>query len=55
MKCPHCNREIEMQKMYIERAFIKCRKCLQIIEIKNNEPIKAIPKEIIYKKILLLL
>ena len=66
MICPHCNRkiEIERQKMYIEKsfiinetifiekAFIKCTKCLQTIEITNNEPTKTIPKELTPKKIL---
>lgn len=52
MNCPHCSREIEIQKMYIEKAFIKCTKCLQTIEISNNEPTKTIPKELTPKKIL---
>ncbi len=50
--CPHCNRKIEIPKMYIEKAFIKCTKCLQTIEIINNEPTKTIPKELTPKKIL---
>ena len=50
--CLHCNRKIDIPKMYIEKAFIKCTKCLQTIEITNNEPTKTIPKELTQKKIL---
>ena len=52
MNCPHCNRKIDIPKMYIEKAFIKCTKCLQTIEIMNNDPTKTIPKELTPKKIL---
>ncbi len=52
INCPHCNRKTDIPKMYIEKAFIRCTKCLQTIEITNNEPKKTIPKELTPKKIL---
>ncbi len=55
MKCPHCNRTVHIDKIYIEKGYVKCRKCLQVIEIKNNIPKKTIPKDLVNKKILLFL
>lgn len=53
MICPHCNRKVEIPRIYVEKGYVKCSKCLQIIEIEKNEPKKTIPKELVLKKILI--